>query len=150
MPFLRIWIHAVWATKSRYPYLKKDIRNKVFQHIKEYGNSKDIYVDHINGHIDHVHCLISMNANQNIATIMNLLKGESSSWINKNKITSKYFGWQDEYFAVSISHSHRNRVRKYIRNQEQHHLRKTFEEEYQELIDKYGFECIFRGSNGKA
>jgi REP element-mobilizing transposase RayT len=90
-----------------------------------------------------------MNADQNIATIMNLLKGESSFWINKNKITSKYFGWQDEYFAVSISHSHRNRVRKYIRNQEKHHLIKTFQEEYEEFIDKYGFGSIFQDSKGK-
>ena len=139
MPFIRIWIHAVWSTKCRYPYLKKDIRYDVFQHIRENAKAKGIHLDHINGHFDHVHCLISMNADQNIATIMNLLKGESSFWINKNKLTSKHFRWQSEYFAISISHSHRNRVRKYIRNQEKHHLAKTFEEGCQEFIDKYGF-----------
>ena len=88
-----------------------------------------------------------MNATQNIAKIMNLLKGESSFWINKNKITEKYFDWQNEYFAVSLSHSHVNIVRRYIRNQEKHHLVKTFEEEYQEFIDKYGFECVFPDSS---
>ena len=105
MPFIKIWIHTVWATKDRQPYLLKEIRQQVFQHILENSRAKGIHVDHINGHTDHIHCLVSMDADQNIATIMNLLKGESSFWINRNILTKTKFGWQDEYFAVSVSHS---------------------------------------------
>ncbi len=71
---------------------------------------------------------------------MQLVKGESSFWINKNKLTRHKFEWQDEYFAVSVSEYKIDSVRKYIRNQEAHHSGKTFQEEYDELIAKYGFE----------
>jgi REP element-mobilizing transposase RayT len=122
--------------------LSKNIRKDVFNHIRENGKSKGIYIDHINGYVEHVHCLISLKSDQNLATIMNLLKGESSHWINKNKLTKKRFSWQTEYFAASVSHSAIDRVRKYIRNQEAHHTKKPFEEEYNEFIEKYGFELI--------
>ena len=140
MPYIRIWIHLVWATKDRYPYLTKEVRSKVFAHIKENARTKGIYIDHINGYSDHVHCLISLGANQNIATIANLLKGESSHWVNKNKLTKSRFGWQDEYFASSVSHPQLDTVRRYIRNQEEHHKKKTFQQEYDDFISKYGFE----------
>jgi putative transposase len=129
MPFIKIWVHLVWATKNRVPLLTKDMRQQVFKHIKENGMEKNIYVDFVNGHIDHVHCLISLNANQTIAKILQLLKGESSFWINKNNLCKQYFDWQDEYFAVSVSESGVDAVREYIKNQETHHARKTFEEE---------------------
>jgi REP element-mobilizing transposase RayT len=69
-----------------------------------------------------------------------LIKGESSFWINKNKLTIEKFEWQDEYFAVSVSESMLDKVRDYIKNQEEHHRKKTFQEEYDEFISKYGFE----------
>jgi REP-associated tyrosine transposase len=140
MPYIRIWVHLVWTTKDRASYLTGDIRQKVFDHILENAKTKNIHINHINGYNEHVHCLISLNADQNIATIANLLKGESSFWINKNNLTKTKFGWQDEYFATSISHSQIGKVREYIRNQEEHHRKKSFQEEYQEFIDKYGFE----------
>ncbi len=140
MPFIKIYVHFVWATKNRTPFLIKDIRKKVFKHIKEYGESKSIYIDCVNGYIEHVHLLVSLNSDQNISTIMNLIKGESSHWINKNNLTTSYFGWQDEYFAVSVSQSHIERVRNYIIGQEKHHALKTWTEEYDEFISKYGFE----------
>ena len=87
-----------------------------------------------------MHCLISLQADQNIATVANLLKGESSHWINKEGLTPVKFGWQDEYFAASISHSMVDNVRQYIATQEEHHAKRTFDEEYQDFIKKYGFE----------
>jgi len=68
-----------------------------------------------------------------------LLKGESSYWINKQKLTPNKFEWQDEYFAVSVSESAVNYVRNYIKNQENHHKKKPFADEYQKFIDKYKF-----------
>jgi REP element-mobilizing transposase RayT len=73
------------------------------------------------------------------------LKGESSFWINKNKISLGKFEWQDDYFAVSVSESALNRVRNYIKNQENHHKRKSFNDEYHEFISKYKFDAIVSG-----
>ncbi len=140
MPYIKIWIHLVWDTKNRQHYLNKEIRQQVFEHIKENAQTKGIFIDHINGYVEHVHCLVSLNSDQNIATIANLLKGESSFWINKNKLTKTKFGWQDEYFAASVSHSQVDKVRQYIRNQEEHHKMKTFQQEYDEFVSKYEFE----------
>jgi len=140
MPYIKIWIHLVWATKNRQHYLNKEIRQQVFEHIKENAQTKGIFIDHINGYVEHVHCLVSLNSDQNIATIANLLKGESSFWINKNKLTKTKFGWQDEYFAASVSHSQVDKVRQYIRNQEEHHKKKTFQQEYDEFVSKCEFE----------
>jgi REP element-mobilizing transposase RayT len=74
-----------------------------------------------------------------------LLKGESSFWINRSGLISSHFGWQDEYFAVSVSESMVPMVRKYIANQEEHHRRKRFQEEYDELVKRYGFNRFVSG-----
>ena len=140
MPFLKVWLHIVWSTKNRQPLLNKHIRPKVFSHLRENAIKKGIYVSFLNGHIDHVHCLISLGKDQTIAKIVQLLKGESSFWINQEKLINEYFEWQDEYFAVSVSESGVNRVREYIKNQEEHHKHKTFQQEYDEFISKFGFE----------
>ena len=142
MPFIKIWIHLVWATKNRAPLLTSDIRQQVFSHIRENAPKKNIHLDFVNGHIDHVHVLISLNQKQTIAEIMQLIKGESSFWINKNNLCKAKFEWQDEYFAVSVSESGINNVREYIKNQEEHHKKKNFEEEYDEFIKKYGFKIM--------
>jgi putative transposase len=142
MPFIKIWIHFVWATKNRYPFLTSNIRQDVFKHIKENGPLKKIHIDFVNGHIEHVHCLVSLSQKQTIAEVVQLMKGESSYWINKYNLTKEKFEWQDEYFAVSVSESDVHRVREYIRNQEEHHSKKTFAQEYDEFIEKYGFRLM--------
>jgi len=73
---------------------------------------------------------------------MQLIKGESSHWINKNNVTQNEFELANEYFAVSVSESHINRVREYIKNQEEHHRTKTWEEEYNKFIEKYEFKKL--------
>lgn len=75
---------------------------------------------------------------------MQLIKGESSFWINKNQLTKEKFEWQDEYFAVSVSESIIDKVRDYIKNQEEHHKKKTFQEEYDEIINKFGFHKLLK------
>lgn len=143
MPFVKVYIHLVWSTKNRVPYLNsKELRLKVWNHIRENAHLKGIFVDFINGYSDHCHCLISLGVDQTIQNILQLLKGESSFWINKNKLTKEKFEWQDEYFAVSVSESMVDKTRDYIKNQEEHHQKKTFQEEYEEFISKYGFEKI--------
>lgn len=143
MSYIKVWIHFVWSTKNRKPYLdSSEVREKVWKHISENAKEKGIYIDFINGYSDHCHCLISLGADQNIQKIMQLIKGESSFWINKNKLTKEKFEWQDEYFAVSVSESIIDKVRDYIKNQETHHKKKTFQEEYDDFIIKFEFNKI--------
>lgn len=139
MSFIKIWIHIVWGTKDRFPFLKKEIQEKVIGHIKENSRIKNIFIDCINGYTDHMHCLISLGSDQNISKVVNLLKGESSYWINKNKIIPTKFEWADEYFAVSVSESQIDSVRNYIYNQEKHHKKKSFSEECENFFNKYRF-----------
>ena len=141
MPFIKVYIHFVWSTKNRAPLLStKEIRQKVWNHIKENARNKGIFIDYVNGYCDHCHCLVSMNSSQTIQQIMQLIKGESSFWINKHLITEQKFEWQDAYYAVSVSESMIETVRNYIKNQEEHHLHNTFNQEFEEFISKHGFQ----------
>lgn len=139
MAFIKIWIHFVWTTKKRQPLLTKSVKNKVISHIKENAMKKDIYIDTINGGNEHLHALISLGAKQSISDIAQLIKGESSFWINKEKLVKGKFEWQDKYFAISVSESMIPNVRNYIKTQEEHHRVKSFSEEYEQFISKYEF-----------
>ena len=85
---------------------------------------KGIYVDFINGHLEHIHCLVNLKPGQTIDNILMLIKGESSFWINQNRLSRKKFEWQNEYFAVSVSESAVERVRAYIRDQEKNIIKR--------------------------
>jgi REP element-mobilizing transposase RayT len=144
MPFIKVYIHFVWSTKNRFPYLKTfDVRKSMWQHIKENSEKKGIFIDFVNGYDDHCHCLVSLGADQTISKLMQLIKGESAFWFNNQKLITSKFEWQDEYFAVSVSESSIERVRNYIKNQEKHHYKKSFQEEYDEMIDKFGFQKFY-------
>ena len=142
MSYVRIWLHCVWGTKRRIPFLTGDNKKIIIEHIKEYARDKNIYIDFINGHKDHLHSTISLSPEQNISKIMQLIKGESSYWINNRKLIKEKFEWADEYYAVSVSESQMPKVRKYIENQEIHHRKKSWEEECNEIIEKYGFRKV--------
>ena len=141
MPFINVNIHFVWSTKNRLPFLgTHEKRETVWRHIKQNAESKGIYVDHVNGYTDHCHCLVSLGADQSLSKVMQLIKGESSFWVNKTQLCAHKFEWQDEYFAASVSKSELDKVRNYIRNQEHHHGKKTFQEEYEAFMLHYGFQ----------
>lgn len=139
MAFVNIIIHAVWGTKNREPSLTKELRTKVIDHIRENAKVKQIYIDRINGGADHLHCLMRLNAEMSMSKAMQLIKGESAYWVNKEKIFRSKFEWADEYFAVSVSKSLVDNVRAYIDNQEIHHRKKTFQQEYEEFISSWNF-----------
>jgi REP element-mobilizing transposase RayT len=139
MSYIKVWIHLIWSTKNRSAIITKDIKYKLYDHIRENAKKKDIYIDHIDGSIDHIHILISLRGDQNISNIVRLIKGESSRWINSNRIINSKFVWQKEYMALSVSEGVLKRVRNYIRNQESHHRIKSFNDEYASLIKKHGF-----------
>ena len=142
MSFVKIWVHLVFSTKDREPLLQKEFRCDLYQHIIENCRQKDIFLQAINGYTEHIHCLISLGKDQTIARTSQLIKGESSFWINKNNLTSKKFSWQDDYFAVSVSESQVPMVIGYIKNQEKHHSKKSFEDEVNEFMTKYGWKLI--------
>lgn len=144
MSYIRIWVHLVWSTKRREKIILPRFRQELFAHIRTNARQKDIFLDGINGVDDHVHALISLGSDQTISKVVQLIKGESSRWINKEKLVRGKFEWQDEYFAVSVSESAVRAVRSYIKNQEAHHKKKSYAEEYQEFIGKYGFEILNR------
>lgn len=134
-----MWIHLVFATKDREPLLSKEIRYKVHEHIIQNCKEKSIYLQAINGYTDHLHCLISLGREQSISKVTQLIKGESSFWINKHQLTETNFMWQDDYFAVSVSESSLQKVINYIKNQEIHHAKKSFDDEVKEFEKLYGF-----------
>jgi len=137
MSFVRVWIHAVWGTKNRSHILTKDVKKVLFGHIKSNAKEKGIYVDYVNGYTDHVHCLFTLNADLSLSKTLQLIKGEASFWANENSLVEPKLKWADDYFAVSVSESIVDKVRKYIRNQEEHHKKMTFQEEYEDFIKKF-------------
>ncbi len=140
MPYVKVMIHAVWGTKNRYPFLTKEIRQLLIDHIQQNAKSKEIYIDCINGYTDHLHCLFGLNADMSISKAMQLIKGESAFWINKQQLTDSKFEWADEYFAASVSESNLPKVRAYINGQEAHHQKVTFAQEYERFMKEYAFE----------
>lgn len=140
MPFTNVYIHYVWSTKNRIPVLTQQLRSLLFQHIRINAIKNKIYIDRINGYLDHVHCLIRLKPTQTISEVARLIKGESSHWFN-NRPGQKYVKlyWQEEYFAISVSESVLPTLRIYIDNQEQHHSKQSFAEEYDALMKYHNF-----------
>jgi putative transposase len=139
MSYVKIWVHAVWGTKNREPVLKHDILKKVCQHILDNAKKHGIFIDRINGHDDHIHVLMLLKPEFGISKQMQLLKGESSNWANKTGLTKDRLCWADKYFAASVSDNKIDFVRKYIDNQQQHHQKETFAEEYRIFLNSLGY-----------
>jgi len=139
MPYTKVMIHLIWSTKNRVPLISKKLKPLLISHIKENSITKGIYIDSLNCVEDHIHILISLGTEQTIAKTAMLIKGESAFWVNKQKIISQKFEWQDEYIALSVSYLAVDKVRQYISIQEEHHLKKTFNQEYDEFLVAQGF-----------
>lgn len=139
MPYTKIMIHFIWATKNRQRIISKELKPLLLAHIKENSIKKEIFIDTLNCVEDHIHLLVSLGRDQTIEKIVQLIKGESSFWVNGQGIIKNKFEWQDEYIGLSVSESAIDKVRRYIANQEEHHLKKTFEQEYNEFLKVHGF-----------
>ena len=136
--FHQIWLHYVWSTKDRKNLINSELKNKLIFHIKEYSKKNDIYVDTLNGISDHIHLLIEMKPSQSPAQIANLIKGESSNWINQNDFIKLKFSWQNGYGVFSVSDSQIKKVRQYILNQEIHHQKMTYLKEVDKFVKTHG------------
>lgn len=102
-----------------------------------YGQDKDIFIEEINGHVDHVHCLLKLKPTQSVSKIAKLLKGASSFWVNDEQLVEGKLYWQSEYFAASVGESELSRVRMYIQMQEEKHQSFSFEDELKNFIKNH-------------
>ncbi len=148
MSYIKVYVHYVWSTKERYPFLNDSIRNQLFAHIRENAKKKNIYIDFINGYTDHVHVLISLNDDLSIGKIAQLIKGESSHWINQMQLTVGKFEWQDEYLAIGVGDDKLDIVRNYIAKQPEHHKKVSCADEYNKFIERFGFDIVRPNTEG--
>lgn len=134
----KIWIHGVFSTKDRAVLIEDIFESKLHTHIKSsLENQFECGVKIINGTKDHVHILFLQNPNHSIKDIFHYIKGESSHWINQNNFLKQKFAWQIGYSAFSVSESNLEKIETYIKDQKEHHRKKSFAEEYELFIRKY-------------
>jgi REP element-mobilizing transposase RayT len=138
--FSQLYIQIVFAVSGRRNLLQKPWRDDVFKYITgiiENKNQKSIIV---NGVSDHIHVFVGLRPSMAISDLVRDIKNNSSNFINDKKFTGYHFSWQEGYGAFSYSHSHIERVYNYIMNQEKHHYKKTFREEYIKFLKKFKIE----------
>ena len=135
--FTQLYIHLVFSPKYRERLLRKEIRSEVFSYISGIITNKGHKSIIVNGVIDHVHILMGLNPKESISDIVGSIKRDSSTFINVKKMFLSKLHWQDGYGAFSYSRSQLDAVYKYIQNQEEHHKKRTFKEEYTELLNKF-------------
>lgn len=139
--FTQIHLQIVFAVENRISLIRNSWKDELYKYTTGIVQNNDHKLLSINGMPDHIHLLIGMRPVQALSYLMQQIKRESSSWVNDNKFTKGKFNWQEGYGAFSYSRSHLPDVIKYIENQELHHKKKTFIEEYKELLEK--FEIIY-------
>ncbi len=137
--FTQIAMHFVFSTKHRAPLITPDLRSELYKYIGGIiRNEKSVMVE-IGGMSDHLHLLCLLHPTSSTSEMMRLVKANSSKWINARPRTTR-FEWQDGYGAFSVSKSILPTVSEYIRNQEEHHRNKTFQEEFLEFLKKHEIE----------
>ena len=144
--YSRCWLHLIWETLRREAMLDKAAASKASLHLSEYANENGISMKINFFNADHTHALIDLPTNRSIEEVIKLFKGDSSHWINENRLVHGKFAWGRGYGAFSVSHSDLDRVCKYIANQEEHHRRRTFAEEYELFVRRYGLEWRNEGN----
>ncbi len=136
--FNKIWIHAIWGTKERTPLIAPDVEVQVHDLMRKQFMESGCPVRIINGMPDHVHSLFLLNPQRSIADIIKQVKGSTSHFINEQDLIKEKFAWQTGYAAYSVSESVLTKVFEYIKNQKQHHTKKTFQQEYDEFVKLIG------------
>ena len=138
--YSRCWLHLIWTTLDREVMLTKPAAAKASRFLTDYAREKNIYMKINYFNPEHAHALIDLPTNKSIEEVVQLFKGSSSHWINENRLLRGRFSWGRGYGAFSVSHSHADQVAAYIANQEEHHRKKTFTQELEVLVKKYGLE----------
>ena len=135
--FSQLYIHIVFAVKGRENLIGKTWKDDLHKYIAGIIKGKNQKPIIINGMPDHIHCFIGLKPTIAISDLVRDIKNNSSKFINDKKLVRGKFSWQEGYGAFSYSHSHIQNVYNYILNQKDHHKRKTFKEEYLELMKKF-------------
>ena len=148
--YSQLYIHIVFSVKGRQNLIQKHWKDELHKYICGIVNGKNQKVFAIGGVADHIHLLVSINPSMAISDLVRDVKANSSKWINEKRFLNTKFQWQEGFGAFSYAQSQLNNVIAYINNQEQHHQKKTFKDEYLELLrnfeieynEKYLFEWI--------
>lgn len=120
--------------------LDKRASAKASANLSQYSHEKGIYMKINYFNTDHTHSLIDLPTNLSIEQVIKLFKGSSSYWINHNQLVRGRFAWGRGYGAFSVSHSDVSRVANYIAHQEEHHRKRSFSQEYEIFVKRYGLE----------
>jgi len=137
--FVKNHIHLVFGTKDRKATIAKDVQPELWSYLAGICRNQEMTAIAINGMADHVHLLFHLPPIMALAKAVQLIKSNSSKWMNER---GRRFAWQEGYSAFSVSHSNTPVVTRYIRNQQQHHRKMTFTEEYEALLRKHGMDCV--------
>ena len=130
--------HIIFSTKNREPWLTQHIEQRIWAFIGGIARAHNMTALQVGGIEDHIHALITARATIAPAQIAQYLKGDSSKWIHEEFRSLRGFRWQDGYGGFTVSKSQIPEVIAYIQNQREHHRKKTFQEEYLELLKKHG------------
>ena len=136
----QIYLQAVFAVKYRKAVIKKEWSQKLFGVIGNLINETDCKTIIVNGVEDHVHCFLGLKPVVSVSELMKTVKAKSSKYVNDHKLTLERFEWQTGYGVFSYSHSQVDAVYQYIRNQEEHHRKRTFRDEYLDFLKKFKVE----------
>ncbi len=138
--YTQLYIHCVFAVKYRAAMLNNAWDERLRFYISAIVQNNGHKMIAINNMPDHLHCFIGLNPNQSISDILRLIKSDSSEWINNERLTNHKFHWQKGYGAFSHSRSQINQVVQYIHNQQEHHSKISFLEEYKKMLNDFGIE----------
>ncbi|MDR6967314.1 REP element-mobilizing transposase RayT [Flavobacterium arsenatis] len=138
--FSQIYIQYVFAVKGRQNLLQKPWRDEVFKYIAGIIKGKGQKSIIVNGVADHVHVFVGLKPAKSISDLIRDIKNNSSKFINEQNWVQGKFSWQEGYGAFSYAHSQIENVYQYILNQEEHHRKKSFKEEYLDFLQKFEIE----------
>jgi REP element-mobilizing transposase RayT len=136
--YTSLFYHFTFSTKDREPWITVDIENRVWPYLGGIARKHKMIALQVGGIEDHIHTLVLAPPTLAPSQIAQFLKGDSSKWIHEEFSRLRGFEWQDGYGAFSVSRSAVPDVIEYIQNQREHHRRKTFQQEYLELLQKHG------------
>ena len=133
-------MHCTFSTKERLPFISAELELRLWPYVGGIARENRIKALAIGGTPDHLHLLLSLPATMSFAKAVQLIKGGSSKWVHDTFPEYRKFAWQEGYGAFSVSASQVEKIIAYIRNQKEHHRKKSFQEEFRELLDKHGVE----------
>jgi REP element-mobilizing transposase RayT len=135
--FTQLYIQIVFAVKGRQNLISGEWKDELHKYIAGIIKGKDQKPLIVNGMPDHIHAFVGLRPSTAISDLVRDIKNNSSNFVNDRKLVRGKFAWQEGYGAFSYGHSQIDRVYKYILNQEDHHKRTTFREEYMELLNRF-------------